>query len=118
MFLSRRQERDNSQRDPSVRLLLLPRMENNRMPDLDRRRFFTAAAASLAASQLGLLALPGRLQAMTGSIPETVPDAGGQFGPSKAAVRPFHVSFPEEQLSDLRRRIKATKWPERETVAD
>src|SRR3982751_6071285 len=118
MFAARRQESENTQRDASVRLLVLLRMEMTGMPDLDRRRFFTAAAASLAASQLGLLAFPGRFQAMTGSIPETVTDAGRQFGTSKADVRPFHVSFPEEQLSDLKRRIKATKWPERETVAD
>src|SRR3982751_6225815 len=118
MFAARRQESENTQRDASVRLLVLLRMEMTGMPDLDRRRFFTAAAASLAASQLGLLAFPGRLQAMTGSMPEIVTDAGRQIGTSKADVRPFHVSFPEEQLSDLRRRIKATKWPERETVAD
>jgi pimeloyl-ACP methyl ester carboxylesterase len=34
------------------------------------------------------------------------------------AIRPFHVSFPETELADLRRRVNATKWPERETVAD
>ncbi len=35
------------------------------------------------------------------------------------AIRPFQkVNFPEEELTELRRRIKATKWPERETVAD
>jgi pimeloyl-ACP methyl ester carboxylesterase len=34
------------------------------------------------------------------------------------AVRPFRVNFPEEALTDLRRRITATKWPERETVKD
>jgi pimeloyl-ACP methyl ester carboxylesterase len=33
-------------------------------------------------------------------------------------VRPFRVDVPEEELSDLRRRIAATRWPERETVAD
>ena len=37
---------------------------------------------------------------------------------TRSDVRPLHVSFPEEQLADLRRRIKATKWPEKETVAD
>jgi pimeloyl-ACP methyl ester carboxylesterase len=35
-----------------------------------------------------------------------------------AQVRPFHVDVPEEELDDLRRRIAATRWPERETVAD
>ena len=37
----------------------------------------------------------------------------------KNAIRPFpRVNVPEEELADLRRRINATKWPERETVAD
>jgi hypothetical protein len=31
----------------------------------------------------------------------------------KSDIRPFHVSFPEDQLTDLRRRIKATKWSEK-----
>src|SRR5215208_6280695 len=34
------------------------------------------------------------------------------------AVRPFRVDVPEEDLDDLRRRIAATRWPERETVDD
>lgn len=34
------------------------------------------------------------------------------------AVRPFHVNFPEAELTELRRRIKATKFPEKETVSD
>src|SRR4029453_4442829 len=34
------------------------------------------------------------------------------------AVHPFRVNIPEEELVDLRRRIAATRWPEREIVAD
>ena len=34
------------------------------------------------------------------------------------AIRPFQVNVPEAELTDLRSRIKATKWPEKETVAD
>jgi pimeloyl-ACP methyl ester carboxylesterase len=34
------------------------------------------------------------------------------------ALRPFTVEFPEADLEDLRARIKATRWPERETVED
>jgi pimeloyl-ACP methyl ester carboxylesterase len=34
------------------------------------------------------------------------------------SIRPFRVDIPEEDLADLRRRIKATRWPEKETVAD
>jgi pimeloyl-ACP methyl ester carboxylesterase len=33
-------------------------------------------------------------------------------------IRPFHVDVPDEALVDLRRRIAATNWPEKETVAD
>ncbi len=36
----------------------------------------------------------------------------------KKAIRPFHVNVPEAELTDLRRRINATKFPERETVTD
>jgi len=35
-----------------------------------------------------------------------------------SAVRPFHVNVPEAELTDLRRRIEAARWPERETVND
>ena len=34
------------------------------------------------------------------------------------AIRPFHLEVPEEQLDELRRRIVATQWPEKETVPD
>ena len=34
------------------------------------------------------------------------------------AIRPVPVHVPEEELVDLRRRIAATRWPEKETVAD
>src|SRR3712207_3940938 len=37
---------------------------------------------------------------------------------SDGAIRPFRVDVPEEQLTDLRRRIAATRWPDRETVSD
>ena len=34
------------------------------------------------------------------------------------AIRPFRINVPEEDLADLRRRIAATGWPEKETVTD
>ena len=34
------------------------------------------------------------------------------------AIRPFHVDILDEALEDLRRRVAATQWPEKETVAD
>ena len=34
------------------------------------------------------------------------------------AIRPFQVNTPEAELTELRNRINATRWPERETVTD
>jgi pimeloyl-ACP methyl ester carboxylesterase len=41
-----------------------------------------------------------------------------QTGGDKTALRPFHVNVPEAELTELRRRINATRWPDRETVTD
>ncbi len=66
----------------------------------NRRHFVGTAAAAAAAGALG----PTELLAQT---------AG-----SSTTIRPFHVSFSDAALEDLRKRIKATRWPDRETVAD
>jgi pimeloyl-ACP methyl ester carboxylesterase len=44
--------------------------------------------------------------------------AARQVGIDPTAIRPFRVSFPEAALADMRRRINATVWPEKEPVAD
>jgi pimeloyl-ACP methyl ester carboxylesterase len=44
--------------------------------------------------------------------------AEGAAAAEDSTIRPFRVSFPDEDLADLRRRIDATRWPERETVDD
>jgi pimeloyl-ACP methyl ester carboxylesterase len=67
----------------------------------DRRKFLTTAAMGLAAGGAASL-FPAR----------PAPAA------TDAAIRPFHINFPEEALVDLRRRISATNWPEQETVPD
>src|SRR6201991_1258158 len=87
-------------------------MSNDILPEApSRRRFLGAAAAAVMAGSLSGLAL-----AVTGNQPITqvAPPKGGD----KAAIRPLHVHVPDAQLADLRRRIKATKWPDRETVPD
>ena len=38
--------------------------------------------------------------------------------PQDNAIRPFQFTAPDEALVDLRRRIAATRWPDKETVAD
>jgi len=67
------------------------------LPSPDRREVL-AAPVAVAASRF----LPTQAQAAT----------------ANDAIRPFKVSFPENELDDLRKRIKATRWPERETVSD
>jgi pimeloyl-ACP methyl ester carboxylesterase len=52
-------------------------------------------------------------------MPQTIaaPQARKQTA-DKTAIRPFRINIPEEDLVDLRRRINATRFPEKETVAD
>ena len=38
--------------------------------------------------------------------------------PANDIIRAFRVSVPEDELADLRRRVLATRWPDRETVND
>ena len=60
----------------------------------------------LAASAVGGVAMAGANHALAALAPEEV------------AIRPFHFHASDEALADLRRRIQATRWPERETVDD
>ena len=38
--------------------------------------------------------------------------------PGPTTIRPFQIKFPKDAVADMRRRIKATRWPEKETVND
>jgi len=53
----------------------------------------------------------------TATISDSRTTVNVQVG-DKTAIRPFRVNIPEAELIELRRRINATKWPEREPVAD
>jgi pimeloyl-ACP methyl ester carboxylesterase len=70
--------------------------------------------AAAAAGPLGLLDFDRRFNTMAAALAEGAQQAGS----GTTDIRPFHVSFPEAELTDLRRRINATRWPERETVTD
>jgi pimeloyl-ACP methyl ester carboxylesterase len=79
-------------------------------PPLSRRHFIGVAAATVAAASLSRVAFAEEGQAIT-SVTQS---SGGD----RTAIRPLHVHAPESQLVDLKRRIKATRWPDRETVTD
>jgi len=36
----------------------------------------------------------------------------------RATIRPFRINIPEAELVDLRRRVLATRWPDRKTVTE
>jgi pimeloyl-ACP methyl ester carboxylesterase len=56
--------------------------------------------------------------AVCGLLFGSAPD-GGQGGTTQdRSIRPFKVQVPQAALDDLRRRITATRWPDKETVAD
>ena len=48
------------------------------------------------------------------------PNDAGYAGTGEVGtdIRPFHVEIPEAHLTELRRRIEATRWPSRELAAD
>jgi pimeloyl-ACP methyl ester carboxylesterase len=79
---------------------------------IDRRRFCAAAAATVSAGQLGLVSFSRRIAAMTDVMTEV------ESSTESTDVRPFRVKVTDADLKDLRRRVAATKWPERETVND
>ena len=62
------------------------------------RRGFLASSAAVGAASL----FPAAARAAT----------------QDGAIRPFRIDVPEEVLVDLRRRVLATRWPDRETVGD
>ena len=68
---------------------------------------------------LGARAVVASLAFATTLTPALAADGPGTSateGPD--AIRPFHVKIPERKLTDLRRRLAATQWPEKETVTD
>jgi pimeloyl-ACP methyl ester carboxylesterase len=75
-----------------------------------RRRFIGVTAAAVVAGSLSRLAFAETNQ----SIAEVAQSSGGD----KTAIRRLRVHAPELQLIDLKRRVKATRWPEQETVTD
>jgi pimeloyl-ACP methyl ester carboxylesterase len=65
---------------------------------------------------------PGGLQSKLAqdayNLGQTIVAQGREHVASEHDIRPFRIDVPEEELTELRRRIDATKWPERETVTD
>lgn len=71
------------------------------------KTYSNTLAGVLLSGALALMSFPGHAQ-----------NAATQYTAGPEEVRPFKVNFPEGDLSDLRQRILATRWPAKETVAD
>jgi len=72
-----------------------------------RRRFLAASATA------GALGLAGPAAAeVVGLAGEPVGGGGG------GAIRPYRIQVPQAAVADMKQRILATRWPDRETVTD
>ena len=78
---------------------------------VSRRRALLATAVSTAA--FGLALYSGAAFAQTVAAPAAI-----SIPAQDATIRPFRINVPDAALDDLRRRIAATRWPDRETVSD
>jgi pimeloyl-ACP methyl ester carboxylesterase len=71
-------------------------------------RRFLASSAMASSMGLALLACAGHVSTASAATATAASDA----------IRPFKIHVPEAQLTDLHKRIAATRWPDRETVSD
>jgi pimeloyl-ACP methyl ester carboxylesterase len=105
--------------------------ENLGKIEISRRDFMKLLGADSLFVGLGAIGIPSILKningvsAMTASAQgATTTNTTNATGASvvqtggNSDIRPFSVNVPEAELTELRRRIVATKWPEKETVAD
>jgi pimeloyl-ACP methyl ester carboxylesterase len=87
--------------------------------------------ASAAASAFGLVLFAAPIHAQTIAAQSTAAVDASAVSPLSAklntaapstvedkSIRPFHINVPEEGLAGLRKRILATRWPDKETVTD
>jgi pimeloyl-ACP methyl ester carboxylesterase len=87
------------------------------------------ALRCLAVTTFGSLILATRIEAQTMTTPQPVTTndlaiistsvgVKERIAPKDTSIRPFHVHIAQEALTDLKRRINATRWPDKETVSD
>jgi len=108
-------------------------------PSFGRRHFLASAAVGVIAAGFPLTsAKAATVVPPSSSSAETVAPAASTPAPASAmtmlqstssamaapdqsvdsSIRPFHFRASDDELADLKRRIKATRWPDRETVND
>jgi Epoxide hydrolase N terminus len=105
--------------------------------DVSRRDFMKLIGAGSLVVGLGALGIPNVLNNIKGALAQvatptnttnatgasstnTTNATGASVAPTSGNtdIRPFNVNVPEAELTELRRRINATRWPSKELVAD
>src|SRR5262245_57320464 len=81
-----------------------------RMPDVGASRLQAARSSSGCRHR--------RLERRRPVLPRVRTTLGDKMPAEDNTIRPFQVSFPEPELTELRNRVNATRWPDRETVTD
>src|SRR4051812_45713440 len=77
-----------------------------------------AVALLLLASPSGAQSVASTKESTMSSLAQHAASTPNKAAESDTSIRPFQVHFSDTALADLRRRIDATQWPEKETVAD
>jgi pimeloyl-ACP methyl ester carboxylesterase len=92
--------------------------------DRSRRRFLKASsmlglAVAFSPGTTGEAFADSRIAEMEDTMTQSgAAQRGSEQAADKTTIRPFQVNIPEAELTELRRRINATRWPDRETVTD
>jgi hypothetical protein len=82
--------------------------------ETDMKPLLFSSLAVMLAAVSAQSAPPGAAEPSVSSPPASTASSAAE----DTAIRPFHIQVPEEALTDLRQRIAATRWPDKETVAD
>ena len=76
-------------------------------------------AITLALAACGFVALAGAVPAQQESaMTGTAARSAARPAAESEAIRSFRIAIPDADLADLRRRLAATRWPDRETIGD
>jgi pimeloyl-ACP methyl ester carboxylesterase len=94
--------------------------KNNKISRREFMKFMGAGSLFLGLGALGISNILKNIREASAQGANATNATGASAAPpsNNSGIRPFHVNFPEAELTELRRRINATRWPERETVKD
>ena len=78
----------------------------------------TSLGGALAVAAILAVAVSSKTGSVASAVGRPATNAHETASSSDMSIRPFKVTTSAEALTNLRRRIAATRWPERETVTD